>query len=95
MLGEVLDLGGPGGEIAGEVEGGADDDLGNFVLAGEAGEVAEVFATGFAVEGKEGLGGVAERVGEGYADADFADVEGEGAGHPYGLTLSMEMLRFQ
>jgi hypothetical protein len=41
------------------------------------------------------LGGVAERVGEGYADADFADVEGEGAGHPYGLTLSMEMLRFQ
>ena len=85
--GELLDFGGPGGDIAGEVEGVADDYFGDFVPAGEAGEVAEIFASGFAVEGEEGLGGVAEGVGEGYADADFADVEGEGAEFALGFQV--------
>jgi hypothetical protein len=54
------------------------------MLADEAGDGFEVGAEvglgGGAVEGEEGLGGEAEGVGDGQADALVADVEREDAG---------------
>jgi hypothetical protein len=50
------------------------------VLADEAGYGFEVGAEVGSVEGEEGLGGEAEGVGDGEADAAVADVEREGAG---------------
>jgi hypothetical protein len=46
------------------------------MLAEEAGDGLEVGAEGGAVEGEEGLGGKAEGVGDGEADALVADIEG-------------------
>ena len=39
------------------------------------------------MEGEEGLGGEAERVGDGEADAAVADVEREGAGMWHGVSV--------
>ncbi len=80
VFGECLGLGGLGALVAGHVEGVADDGLGDVVLAEEAGDGLEVGASAGAVEGEDGLGGEAEGVGEGDADAAVADVEGGDAG---------------
>ncbi len=77
-FGEGLGAGGLGALIAGHVEGVADDGLGDGgVLAEDAGDGLEVVLEAGAVEGEEGLSGVAEFVGEGEADAAVADVEAE------------------
>ncbi len=52
----------------------------DVVLADEAGDGFEVGAEMGAVEGEEGLGGEAERIGDGQSDALVADVECEDAG---------------
>jgi hypothetical protein len=85
-VGELLDFGGPGTLVAGEVEGIADEDFGDFVLADEAEEAAEVFASGFTPEGEEGLGCLKHWVGDGEADAGLADVECEDAGDGHGVS---------
>jgi hypothetical protein len=77
-LGEGLGFGGlrAGGAVC--VEGMADEDNFDVVLADEAGDGFEVGAEvgfgGGAVEGEERLGGEAEGVGDGEADALVADV---------------------
>ena len=90
--GEVVAKSGDEGEGFGGLRAGgafgvervADDEGGDVVLADEAGDGFEVGAeVGFgsgAVEGEERLGGEAEGVREGEADAAVADVEGEDAG---------------
>ena len=59
--------------------GVADEDERGLLLTGEADYVAKVFATGFAVDGEQRVGGDAKRVGDGDADANLADVEGHDA----------------
>ena len=77
-FGEVLGAGGLGALVAGHVEGVADDGFGDGgVPAEDAGDGFEVVPEAGAVEGEEGLGGVAEFVGEGEADAPVAYVEAE------------------
>jgi hypothetical protein len=81
FLGKGLDFGGLGAEVAGEVERVADDDADAVETAAETGEGAEiVFRVALAGEGEDGLGGEAELVRDGDADAFGADVEGEVAG---------------
>lgn len=79
--GKLLDFGGAGAGFAGEMQGVADYDAGDGEAAGEAGDGAQVFA-GVAArfEGHDGLGGEAERIRDGDADAFCSDVEGEIAG---------------
>ena len=48
---ERLDLGGPGADRTGEVEGVADDEGGDLVTLSQAGEAAEVFAAAAAPRG--------------------------------------------
>ncbi len=79
MGGEGLGLGGLRAGITGEMERKADDDVGDEVFADDASDRLQVEVQGFAMEGKERLGGDAEGVGEGEADAAVADVEGEDA----------------
>ena len=71
---EGLGFGRLGAGCAVGVQGVADDKGFDFVLADEAGDRFEVCAEGGAVEGKEGLGGEAERVCDGEADTAVADV---------------------
>ena len=91
--GEGLDLLRPRADFAGEMEGQADDDGGDAVAAAEAGDGAEGLAGAGArvaveVEGEDGLGGEAELVGDGDADAARADVEGQVAGWLRGFQRS-------
>jgi hypothetical protein len=87
VVGPFFGLAGAGALVAGEMEGVADDDGGDRVASGEAGDGAEVVAAvAVGREGKDGLGGEAELVGDGYADALRAYVEGEIAG--WGQTLA-------
>lgn len=74
------------------MQGVADDDGDDGEAAGEASEGAEVvaggaFAAAFAFERKDGLGGEAEFVGDGDADAGVADIEGEIAGDGGGVQV--------
>jgi hypothetical protein len=87
-LGEGLSFGGLGAGCAVGVEGIADEEDFDVVLADEAADGFEVgsyvwFGAG-AVEGEEGLSGEAEGVGDGEADAAVADVERESAGMGHG-----------
>ena len=86
-MGEGLGLGRLRAGCAVGVEGVADDQGFDFVLADEAGDRFEVGAEGGAVEGEEGLGGEAERVSDGETDAAVADVEREGAGVRHGVSV--------
>ncbi len=79
-FGKLVNLEGPGAGVAGKVEGVADEDFSNLMLAEKAEDGAQVFVAVLAVESKQGLGGVAEGVGECYADANFAYVQGHDAG---------------
>jgi hypothetical protein len=89
--GEGLGFGGLGAGRAVGVEGVADEEGLDFVLADEAGDGFEVgsyiwFGAG-AVEGEERLGGETEGVGDGEADAAVADVEREDAGMGHGVSV--------
>lgn len=83
--GELAELGGEGlvflrlgAEFAGEVDGIADDQSDDGVAAGQAGEGAQVFtAVAAAFQREDRLGGKAELVADGHADAAIADVEAE------------------
>jgi hypothetical protein len=86
-LGEGLGFGSLGAGRAVGVEGIADEEDFDLVLADEAGDGFEVGAEGGAVEGEEGLGGEAEGVGDGETDAAVADVECEGAGMGHGVSV--------
>ena len=86
-LGEGLGFGRLGAGRAVGVEGVADEKGFDLVLADEAGDGFEVGAEGGAVEGEEGLGGEAERVGDGETDAAVADVQREGAGVRHGVSV--------
>ena len=86
-VGEGLGLGCLGAGCAVGVEGVADEEEFDVVLADEAGDGFEVCAEGGAVEGEEGLGGEAERVGDGETDAAVADVQREDAGVRHGVSV--------
>ena len=77
---EGLGFGGLETRGAVNVQRVADEKGFNVVLADEAGDGFEVSAEGGAVEREEGLGGEAERVGDGETDAAVAYVERESAG---------------
>jgi hypothetical protein len=72
------------------VEGVADEDDFDVVLADEAGDGFEVGAEGGAVEREEGLGGEAERVGDGETDAAVAYVERESAGVRHDVSVRVK-----
>jgi hypothetical protein len=79
--GELLHFLGARAGFAGEMEGVADDNGGDREAAGEAGYRAEIVASvAVDFEGEDGLGGEAEFVGDGHANALGADVETEVAG---------------
>jgi len=82
LRGEGLGLEGTGAGIAGEMNGIANDDGDYAETAGEAGQGAKIVA-GVAVDfkGENGLGGEAQFIGDGDADALGADVKGEVAGN--------------
>jgi len=69
------------------VEGIADEEGIDVVLADEAGDGFEVGAEIGTVEGEERLGGEAEGVGDGEADALVADVEREDAWRGHGSSV--------
>ena len=73
-LGEGLGFGGLGAGRAVGVEGIADEEDFDLVLADEAGDGFKVGAEGGAVEGEERLGGETERVCDGETNAAVADV---------------------
>jgi hypothetical protein len=80
--GKCLIYGGLWTDVTGEVEGVSDDDADDGKAAGETGEGAEVVAGdaaagALALEGEDGLGGEAEFVRDGNADAAVADIEAE------------------
>jgi hypothetical protein len=78
LLDEGFVLGGLSAGLAGHVERVAGDDGYDVEFAAEAGEGAEVvFGIALAGERQDGLGGQAEFVGDGYADALGAYVEAE------------------
>jgi len=88
-FGEGLGASGLGALVAGHVEGVADDGFGDGgVFAQDARDGFEVVAEFGAVQGEEGLGGVAELVGEGEADAAIAYVEAEDAGFGHERSLA-------
>lgn len=71
-------------DIPGEMQRKADDDAGDAVAAAEASNGAKGFSgagpgAAVQVEGQDGLGGKAQLVGDGDADAPCADVEGQEA----------------
>jgi len=84
---EGLGFGGLGAGRAVCVEGVADEEGFDFVLADEAGDGFEIGSERGAVEGEEGLGGEAEGVGDGETDAAVADVEREDAGMGHGVSV--------
>lgn len=86
---EGLGFGGLGTGRAGEVDGVADDDGGDGEAAGEPGEGAEVVAgIAMTLKSEDRLGGEAEFVRDGDADAAVTDIEGEVSGWRCGDQLS-------
>ena len=77
--GEGLGLSGLRARLTGEMKRKADDHVGDEVFPDDSGDRLQVKVQGFAMQGEERLGGDAERIGEGEADAAVADVEREDA----------------
>ena len=78
--GKGLSAGGLRALVAGHVEWVADDGFGDRrVLAQDAGDGFQVVLQAPAVQREERLGGVAERVGQGQADAALANIKAENA----------------
>ncbi len=61
------------------VDGVADEECGDLVLADKARDGFEVCAKRGAVQREEGLGGEIQGIGDGQADAAVANVEGKNA----------------
>ena len=88
VLGELLRLGRLRALVAGHVQRIADHRLGYGVLAQDAGDGLHVGAVVRPVQRKERLRGVAQRVGDGDADAPVAHIEGgDAADQAAGLCL--------
>jgi len=79
VLGEGLDFFGLCAFGSAHAQGKADDDFPHVILTDDAVQVSEVAALVLTLEGFEALGGDAERVGDGDADAAGTDVEAEDA----------------
>jgi hypothetical protein len=79
VFGEGLGFGGLRTLVAGHVKRIADDCFCYVVLAQDTGDGLQVRAAGGAVQGEQRLRGVAQRVGDGDADAPVAYVEGDDA----------------
>ncbi len=93
LFGESLGFEGLGADLAGHMEGIADDDLGDGVFAEDTADGFEVGARSGAIEGEERLDGEAEGIRDGEADAFAADIKGEEAGRQgYRLNLGLEEL---
>jgi len=80
--GEGLRFGGLGAEFSGEMDGVANNDAYDAKAAAEAGNRTEVVSGNArrwaaTLQGQDRLGGEAEFVGDGDADAAVADVEAE------------------
>jgi hypothetical protein len=79
-FGEGVGSGGLGADVTGHIQGIAEDDGGAAVFAEEAAEGFEVLPLVFADQGENGLGGKAELVGDGDADAAASEIEAQKAG---------------
>jgi hypothetical protein len=79
-LGEGVGSGGLGADVAGHIEGIAEDDGRAAVFAEKAAEGFEVLFQVFTDQGEEGLSGEAELVGDGDTDAAGAEIEAQKAG---------------
>ncbi len=80
LFGEALDFGRLEADFTREMSGQADDQADAAVAATESGQGAHVIARiGLSVEGEDGLGGEAEWIRDGNADALVAHVEAEEA----------------
>lgn len=79
-FGESVGSGGLGADVAGHIEGIAQDDGGAAVFAQEAAEGFKVLLLVFADQGEDGLSGEAELVGDSDADAAGAEIEAQKAG---------------
>jgi hypothetical protein len=79
-FGEGVGSGGLGADVAGHIEGIAEDDGRTAEFAKEAAEGFEVLVRIFADQGEDGLGGEAELVGDGDADTPAAEIEAQKAG---------------
>ena len=82
--GEGFGFGGLRAGFAACMDGEAYEHCRHVVAADEAGDGFEVGLQSCAVDGEEGLRGVAERVGQGDADAAVANVESEDAREGHG-----------
>jgi hypothetical protein len=81
-FGKNLGSGGLGAEVAGKVEGIAQDDGGAVEFPEQSGEGLEILTEVAADEGEHRLGGEAQLVGDGNADTASAIIESEQArGH--------------
>ena len=80
-LGKGLGFGGLGAEVSRHIEGVAEDDGGAAISAKQAPERLQILFEVLAEEGEDGLGGEAEFVRDGNADAAVAEVEAEEAFH--------------
>lgn len=79
-LGKEVGFGGLRADIAGHIEGVADDDGGAAEFALQAAEGFEVLTHVFADKGENRLGGEAEFVGDSDADAAVSEIEAQEAG---------------
>jgi len=79
VVGKFFDPDGLSRIGSGEAEGKADDDFGDIVIPDHLCELLEVSTLVAALEGVNALGGDAEQVGDGHADAAVADIESEEA----------------
>jgi hypothetical protein len=78
--GKSVRSGGLGANVAGHIEGIAEDDGGAAVFAQQAAKGFKVLLLIFADQGEDGLGGEAEFVGDGDTDAAGAEIEAQEAG---------------
>lgn len=78
-FGKGLGADGLGADVAGKIEGMAEDDLGAAEFAEEAPQGFKVLLVIPANEGQDGLRGEAKLVGDGNADAAGAEIEAQEA----------------
>lgn len=88
VVGEGVDFFGLNAFGTTHAERESNDDFFDVIFADDAVEELEIVFLVFAVEGFESLGGDAERIGDGDADAAGADVEAEDAGVGHGEIIS-------
>jgi hypothetical protein len=89
VVGELVDLSGPGRDLTGHMEWVADNNAGDVVFANETEDAAEVLASGFAPDGEERLRSVAERIRKGDANARLAYIQRHHATLAHWASLSL------